>query len=189
MTARIQSLRLGTPRSDEIIGQVVGERMTTSAGLLFGRRTYATFGLLELGTRQSFRGAAQHCNRASRQHRRALPWPNSLRFLARRSTRGPDACMSSAALRRRHRDQERRLIPRSTSRSDRRVSLMIHPLVLGTGLRLFLMRLVPDLRLVEPVRTASGVLVLSTNPVVLKPRAARQTRYTLDVGASGQSAG
>ena len=29
-----------TPRSDEVIGQALSERMATSAGLLFGRRTY-----------------------------------------------------------------------------------------------------------------------------------------------------
>jgi dihydrofolate reductase len=165
-----------TPRSDEIVGQVVGERMTASAGLLFGRRTYDDLlGYWNSVPDSPFAAPLNTATKyvATTRPDEQLPWPNST-ALPSSSVDSPEVPDAVRELRSRgdgdieimgsgvliHALQRRGLIDEYL--------LMIHPLVLGTGLRLFPDRgLSQALRLVEPVRTATtGVLVAVYQPVV-----------------------
>ena len=165
-----------TPRSDEIVGQALGERMATSAGLLFGRRTYDDLlGYWNSVPDSPFAAPLNAATKyvATTRPDEPLPWPNST-ALASSSVDSPEVPDAVRDLRTRgdgdigimgsgvliHALQRRGLIDEYL--------LLIHPLVLGTGIRLF-----PDLgsyqtlRLVEPVRTATtGVLVAVYQPAV-----------------------
>jgi dihydrofolate reductase len=162
------------PRSDAVLAQVLGERMARSAGILFGRRTYDD--VLRRWNSVSDSPFAAPLNQATKyvattRLEEPLAWPNSvvLPSSSVESDQVPDAVselraggdgdlwlMGSSVLI--HALQRRRLIDEYL--------LMIHPLVLGTGRRLF-----ADggpfetLRLVEPVRTSTtGVLIAVFQP-------------------------
>jgi dihydrofolate reductase len=155
-------------RDQEIIGSVVAERLSESRGWLFGRRTYEDVlrywnSVPNSAFAASLNGATKYV--ATTRPDEALKWPNSIP-LGGVSVDGPEVpdavrqlradsegvlgIMGSSVLL--HALQRHGLI-------DEYV-LMIHPIVLGTGLRLF-----PEhgnyqtLKLVEPVRTSpSGVI-------------------------------
>ena len=163
-----------TPRTDEVIGQALGERMATSGGLLFGRRTYEDL----LGHWNSVPDSpfAEPLNAATKyvattHPNEPLPWPNSIALPgsslgssevsdAVSDLRGRDGgdlgIMGSSVLV--HTLQRCGLIDEYL--------LMIHPIVLGTGIRLFADGAsYQQLRLVEPVRTSTtGVLVAVYRP-------------------------
>jgi dihydrofolate reductase len=155
------------PNDDPEIGRTMGERMAASSGLLLGRRTYED--LLSYWNAQTdspFTDALNSAPKyvASRTLREPLPWPNSTLL----DGDAPDAVaglkeqpgkelhiMGSGEL-------IQSLMPRNLV--DEFV-LLIHPLVLGSGRRLF-----PDdgtvaaLQLVDAVATTTGVVIATYQP-------------------------
>jgi dihydrofolate reductase len=150
----------------------MGERMADEGGLLFGRRTYA--GLLGYWNRQDspFKDALNNAPKyvASGTLREPLPWPNSTLLegdaadavAELKKQAGNDlAIMGSGKL-------IWSLMPRGLIDE---YLLMIHPLVLGSGRRLF-----PDdgiahsLRLVDSKTTTTGVLIATYQFSDLTPR-------------------
>ena len=156
-----------TPRSDEVVGRAMGARMGQSAGLLFGRRTYED--LLTYWNSVPESPFASPLNDASKYVvsttlDEPLEWPNStllrgdpvqaVRELKARPG-GDLGIMGSGQL-------IRTLLPPGLV--DEWL-LFIHPLLLGSGRRLF-----PDggttvdLELVEAVTATTGVVVATYRP-------------------------
>ena len=150
------------PYGDDVMGQVMGARMMQSGGLLFGRRTYED--LLTYWNSQTgspFTDALNNTPKyvATTTLHQPLPWPNSTLLAGNvaeavaglKERAGKDLyIMGSGAL-------IQSLMP--CNLIDEYV-LMIHPLVLGSGRRLF-----PDgsppasLRLVDTKPTTKGVVI------------------------------
>jgi dihydrofolate reductase len=152
--------------SDDVIGAALGERMAESGGLLLGRRSYEDM-LSYWNTQDSpFKDALNMSPKyvASRTLREPLPWPNSTLLAGDvadavaelKEQSGKDLqIMGSGKL-------IQSLIPAGLIDE---YLLMIHPLVLGSGLRLF-----PDdgpaqsLRLVDSKTASTGVLIATYQP-------------------------
>jgi dihydrofolate reductase len=155
------------PNDDQEIGRTMGERMAASSGLLLGRRTYEDLlGYWNAQTDSPFTDALNSAPKyiASRTLREPLPWPNSTLL----DGDAPDAV---AGLREKPGKELhiigsgeliQSLMPRNLV--DEFV-LLIHPLVLGSGRRLF-----PDdgtvaaLQLVDAVATTTGVVIATYQP-------------------------
>jgi dihydrofolate reductase len=156
-----------TPRSDEVVGRAMGMRMASSGGLLFGRRTYEDLlshwnSVPESPFAEPLNGAQKWV--VSTTLEEPLPWPNSTLVrgdvveAVRRLKADGDGdlgVMGSGQL-------IRTLLPHGLIDE---YLLFIHPLVLGSGRRLF-----PedgptvDLELTEAVTATTGVLVASYRP-------------------------
>lgn len=151
-----------TPRIDEVVGRVMGERMASGGALLFGRRTYDD--LLTHWNRLPDSPFAPALNNASKYVasttlNEPLPWPNSTLLRGdvvdavaalKAEAGGALGIMGSGAL-------IQALLPHNLI--DEYV-LMIHPLVLGTGRRLFRDGGTPaTLQLVDCVTATTGVLI------------------------------
>ena len=150
------------PYNDEVMGRVIGERMVGPARILLGRRTYEDFaGYWPKQTDNPFTEVLNQREKlvASRTLQEPLPWVNSTLL-------DGDAVDAVAALKQQPGDDivvlgsgelAQGLIRRGLVD---RYFLMIHPLVLGSGRRLF-----PDdgtlarLRLVDSVATTTGVVI------------------------------
>jgi dihydrofolate reductase len=150
------------PYNDEVMGRVIGERMVGPARILLGRRTYEDFaGYWPKQTDNPFTEVLNQREKlvASRTLAEPLPWVNSTLLEG-------DAVDAVAALKQQPGDDivvlgsgelAQGLIRRGLVD---RYFLMIHPLVLGSGRRLF-----PDdgtlarLRLVDSVATTTGVVI------------------------------
>ncbi len=149
-------------------GKAMGERMAAGGGLagwLFGRRTYEE--LLTHWNRQGgpFKEALNNAPKyvASTTLKEPLPWPNStllrgdipeaVRAL-KAQTSGVLAIMGSGEL------------IGSLMAVDLidEYLLMIHPLVLGTGRRLFPEKVRVPLRLTDCVTTPTGVVIATYEP-------------------------
>ncbi|MFP3914019.1 MAG: dihydrofolate reductase family protein [Actinomycetota bacterium] len=148
--------------SDEIMARAMGGGMASGAPLLFGRRTYQDFhSFWPHQEGNPFKDVLDHAAKyvASTTLREPLPWQNStllegdaVEAVARLKHQqgGEMVVLGSGEL-------VRSLIPH---RLIDRFVLMIHPLVLGTGRRLF-----PDdmphleLKLADSVTTTKGVLI------------------------------
>jgi len=155
------------PYNDEVMGRVIGERMMGPARILLGRRTYEDFaGYWPKQTDNPFTDILGQREKlvASRTLEEPLPWVNSTLLQG-------DAVDAVAALREQPGDDivvlgsgelAQGLIRRGLV--DRYL-LLIHPLVLGSGRRLF-----PDdgslakLRLVDSVPTTTGVVIATYEP-------------------------
>ncbi|HTN24753.1 MAG TPA: dihydrofolate reductase family protein [Solirubrobacteraceae bacterium] len=156
------------PYADDVMGRVMGEGMATSGALLFGRRTYEQFASFwpHEPADNPFVGVLNGAQKyvASTTLAEPLPWQNSTLLAG-------DAAGAVARLR----DQPGRdlvvlgsgeLVRSLLARGlvDRFV-LPIHPLVLGTGRRLF-----EDggafaaLTLVDSVTTSTGVIIATYEP-------------------------
>jgi dihydrofolate reductase len=148
------------PYGDEVMAGVAGEGMANPGSLLFGRRTYEDFfSFWPHQTDNPFTEVLNNSRKyvASRTTTAPLPWSNSTLLEG-------DAADAVADLKRR----EDLLVLGSGElvQSLRRRNLvdeyvlLIHPLVLGSGRRLF-----PDgaaaakLRLVKSVPTTTGVII------------------------------
>jgi dihydrofolate reductase len=156
------------PNSDPVIGSAMGERMAQSGGLLLGRRTYEDL-LSYWNTQDSpFKEALNDAPKyvASRTLREPLPWPNSTLLEG-------DAADAVAVLK-----QERgndlqimgsgELVQSLMARDlIDEYMLLVHPLVLGSGRRLFAdPGPVASLRLVDGASTTStGVVIATYQPV------------------------
>jgi len=150
-------------------GKAMGERMAAGGGLagwLFGRRTYE--GLLSYWNQQPDSPFGPMLNNApkyvaSTTLKEPLPWPNSTLLSGdiadavgalKAQSAGVLAIMGSGQL------------IGSLMAADLidEYLLMIHPLVLGSGRRLFPEKVYVSLRLTDSVTTATGVVIASYEP-------------------------
>ena len=150
-------------------GKAMGERMAAGGGLagwLFGRRTYE--GLLSYWNQQPDSPFGPMLNNApkyvaSTTLKEPLPWPNSTLLSGdiadavgalKAQSAGVLAIMGSGQL------------IGSLMAADLidEYLLMIHPLVLGSGRRLFPEKVYVPLRLTASVTTATGVVIASYEP-------------------------
>jgi dihydrofolate reductase len=149
------------PNNDEVMARVMGEGMARGGPLLFGRRTYEDFyGFWPHQKDNPFTDVLNEVEKfvASRTLTDPLPWNNStlLKGDAAETVKelkeqpGEDiGVMGSGELVQsliRHRLVDEYL-------------LMIHPLVLGSGRRLFPEGVHSSLRLVDSVATTTGVVI------------------------------
>lgn len=152
------------PRGDETVGKV-GERIGEDSAFLFGRWTYED--LLSSWNRQGgpFKDALNNMPKyvASRSPATKLEWPNSTLLHGdvpaavdelKQKSGGNLVIMGSGAL------------IGSLMAADLidEYLLMIHPLVLGTGRRLFTEGAHASLRLTHSVTTTKGVMVATYEP-------------------------
>ena len=155
------------PSSDPVMGKVQAEGMANAGPLLLGRRTYEDFS--SFWPRQTDNPFTEVLDKAekyvaSTTLRAPLPWSNSTLLEG-------DAADAVAGLKGRPGKDLTVLgsgeLVQSLRRRDLvdRYLLLIHPLVLGIGRRLF-----PDggpagpLRLVESVTTTTGVVIATYEP-------------------------
>ena len=152
-------------RSDPAMVAKMGERMGTDSAFLFGRRTYddllATWNKLGGPFKEALNGAHKYV--ASSNPTTRLDWPNSTLLsgdvpaavadLKERSARSL-VIMGSGVL------------IGSLIAADLidEYLLMIHPLVLGTGRRLFPEGGPMALRLIESVASSTGVVIAAYQP-------------------------
>jgi dihydrofolate reductase len=158
--------RSATP--GDATGKAMGERMAAGGGLsgwLFGRRTYED--LLASWNAQGgpFKDALNNTHKyvASTTLKDPLPWPNStllrgdtveaVRVLKAQSD-GVLGIMGSGEL----------IGSLMSANLIDEYLLMIHPLVLGTGRRLFPEGVEVPLRLAESVSTPAGVVIATYEP-------------------------
>jgi dihydrofolate reductase len=156
------------PYNDEVMGRAMGERMAQGGGpLLLGRRTYEDFaGFWPHQTDNPFTPVLDNAQKyvASTTLTEPLPWRNSTLLAGEASDAvaelrrqdGPDIGVLGSG------ELIRSLMRRGLIDE---YLLLIHPLVLGTGRRLF-----PDdgpraeLRLVDSLTTTTGVLIATYQP-------------------------
>jgi len=149
------------PNVDDVMMAALGARMSEGNRLLLGRRSYEDM-LGYWNTQDSpFKGALNNADKyvASRTLREPLPWPHSM--LLDGDAAGAVAQLKEKPGKDLHVMGSGELI-QTLMRHDLidEYLLMIHPLVLGTGRRLF-----PDggptahLRLVDSTATTTGVLI------------------------------
>jgi dihydrofolate reductase len=146
---------------DEVVGAAMGARMASSSGLLFGRRTYDD--LLSFWNSQDspFKDALNNARKyvVSRTLSEPLPWPNSTLL------RG-DVGDAVAALKQEPGDELQvmgsgELIQTLMHHNlIDEYMLLIHPLVLGSGRRLFAETgALASLRLLNAEASPSGVVI------------------------------
>ena len=159
------------PYGDEVMGAVMGERMAHSGGgMLFGRRTYED--LLRYWNTQPDSPFTQALNNtpkyvASMTLKAPLPWPNStllggdlaneVAMLKKKRPKGGGdvAIMGSGTL----------VQPLTRLGQIDEYMLMIHPLVLGSGRRLFTDDgAFATLQLVDAKPTTKGVIIATYQP-------------------------
>jgi dihydrofolate reductase len=163
------------PYNDEVMGRVMGKGMAQGGALLLGRRTYEDlYGFWPRQNDNPFTEVLNNVQKyvASTTLREPLPWSNSTLLegdaaeaVARlKEQPGKDiAVLGSGELVQSL--MRRNLIDEYT--------LLIHPLVLGSGRRLF-----PDgsplaaLRLVDSVTTTTGVVIATYQPAEMEISAA-----------------
>jgi dihydrofolate reductase len=161
-----------TPNSDEVLGRAMGEHMARARGLLFGRRTYEDLlGHWNSVPDNPYAPALNNARKfvVSKTLQQPLPWPNSTLL-------SDDVVESVAALKAEGGDGElgimgsgvliEALLPHNLIDE---YLLMIHPIVLGSGRRLF-----PDgspptmLELVRSRTATTGVLIATYAPTGTK---------------------
>jgi dihydrofolate reductase len=150
------------PYGDEVLGKAMGARLTQSGGLVLGRRTYED--LLSYWNTQTdspFTDALNNAPKyiASTTLRDPLPWPNSTLL-------DGDAADGVAKLKEQagkdlHILGSGKLIQSLMARDlIDEYMLTVHPLVLGTGRRLFADGgPIATLQLVNSVPTTTGVVI------------------------------
>ena len=165
--------------ADDLAGKAMGERMAAGGGLsgwLFGRRTYED--LLRSWNDQGgpFKEALNNTRKyvASTTLEEPLPWPNSTLLqgdtveavrAVKADLDGVLAIMGSGDL------------IRTLMASDLidEYLLMIHPLVLGMGRRLFPEGAFMPLRLMDTVSTHTGMVIATYEPARTEPPPDRLT--------------
>jgi dihydrofolate reductase len=157
-----------TPYADAVTGRMAGESMGKTGGLLFGRRTYEDF--YAVWPKQTddnpFTTVLNNTPKyvASRTLKEPLPWMNSILLrgeaaetVARlREQPGKDLVILGSG------ELVRSLM---RSRLIDEYILLIHPLILGSGRRLFDEgNEIAALRLVEARTTTTGVVIATYQP-------------------------
>jgi dihydrofolate reductase len=151
----------GMARNDELMAAKIGERMTGERAFLFGRRTYEDFyDVWPKRTGNPFSEALTNTTKyvASRSIAEPLPWDNSILLSG-------DAAERVAELKQ-QRDGTLTMFGSgeligtliAADLIDEYL-LMIHPLVLGSGRRLFGAGPSTELELIEAVPTSTGVVI------------------------------
>jgi dihydrofolate reductase len=153
------------PGSDELMGTKMAERMGEDRAFLFGRRTYEE--LLASWNAQGgpFKDALNNARKYVASHSSAtrLEWPNSTLLHG-------DVPAAVAELKQ---ESGRNLVIMGSGEligslmaADliEEYLLMIHPLVLGTGRRLFPDGVRVSLRLTDSITTTKGVLIATYEP-------------------------
>jgi len=155
----------GIPYSDEAMVAKMGERMGGDRAFLFGRRTYED--LLASWNAQGgpFKDALNNARKyvASSNPATRLDWPNSTLLRGNIPTAVSDLKESSGT---NLVIMGSRVLIGSLMAADLidEYLLMIHPLVLGTGRRLFAGGTQASLRLVDSSTTSTGVLIATYEP-------------------------
>jgi dihydrofolate reductase len=169
-------VQVRTPDADPVLASIVGESMANTGALLLGQRTYQDFyGYWPKQTDNPFTQVLDNTQKyvASTTLTEPLPWRNSTLLegdaagaVARlKQQPGKDLVVLGSGV-----------LVQSLMRADLvdEYVLLIHPLVLGSGRRLF-----PDggppttLRLVDAKPTTTGVLVATYQPA--EPTAGKTT--------------
>ena len=155
------------PYNDEVMGQVMGAGMAQTGALLLGRRTYEDFASVWPNRKDNpFSEMLDNVHKyvASTTLAEPLPWKNSTLLAG-------DAADAVADLKQRPGDDLVVLGSGELIQSLRRRNLidtyvlLIHPLVLGSGRRLFRDGGgTADLRLVDSVTTTTGVIIATYEP-------------------------
>ena len=154
-----------TPNSDEAMVAKMGERMGGDRAFLFGRRTYEQ--LLASWNAQGgpFKDALNNTRKyvASSNRATTLDWPNSTLLHGDVPAAVADLKKSSGA---NLVIMGSGVLIGSLMAADLidEYLLMIHPLVLGAGRRLFAGRTQASLRLIDSSTTSTGVLIVSYEP-------------------------
>lgn len=156
------------PYSDAAMAQKMGEGMAQTGAMLFGRRTYE--GLFDSWAHRTdgnpFTEMMNHVQKyvASNTLTEPLPWVNSTLLVGDaadgvvelKKQPGPDIAVIGSG------DLVQSLAIRGLVDQ---YTLLIHPLVLGSGRRLFPDGAPPaNLRLVESVTTTTGVMIATYRP-------------------------
>jgi dihydrofolate reductase len=164
------------PYSDPVQGQVAAESMSTTGALLFGRRTYEDFySVWPNRTDNPFTEVLNNATKyvASRTLREPLPWQNSILLSG-------DAADGVRKLRA---EPAKDIVILGSGELVRslmawnlidRYLLQIHPLVLGSGQRLFADGgadggTLAKLRLVDSRPTGTGVVIATYEPAEPAP--------------------
>jgi dihydrofolate reductase len=161
-----------TPNTDEVMGRVMGEGMAQGGPLLLGRRTYEDF--YDFWPKQKDNPFTEVLDRvqkyvASTTLKEPLPWSNSTLLEG-------DVAEAVTNLRRQPGKDigvlgSGELVGTLMRHSlvDRYV-LMYHPIVLGSGRRLFREGgPLASLRLVDSVTTTTGVVIATYEPTEARP--------------------
>lgn len=147
--------------SDHVMGRKMAEGMSKDGELLFGRRTYQDFfGVWPNRTDNPFTEVLDRTQKyvTSRTLAEPLPWQNSTLLAG-------DAAESVAELKRRPGPDLAVLGSGNLVQTLRlaglidEYTLLIHPLILGTGGRLFPDGPPADLRLLDSLTTTTGVII------------------------------
>jgi dihydrofolate reductase len=161
------------PYRAPVQGQVAAESMATTGALLLGRRTYEDFySVWPNRTDNPFTEVLNNATKyvASRTLREPLPWQNSVllsgdaadEVAKLRQEEGKDIVILGSG------ELVRSLLARNLIH---RYLLQIHPLVLGSGQRLFADRgTLAKLRLVDSRPTSTGVVIATYVPEEMAPR-------------------
>lgn len=154
------------PYADPIAGQAMGQGMATTDALLLGRRTYEDFASFWPQQEDNpFTGFLDNVRKyvASATLTEPLPWRNSTLL-------GGDAVDAVARLKREPGKDIAVLGSGNLVDSLRRRGLvdkyvlLIHPLLLGSGRRMFPDGAASDLERVDSVTTATGVIIATYVP-------------------------
>jgi dihydrofolate reductase len=158
----------GQPYFDEVMGRKAGEGMARTEAFLFGRRTYEDFAAVwpNMPEDNPFATVLNERTKyvASTTLREPLPWANSALLqgdlhdavTSLKERRGNDIVVLGSG------ELVRSLMEGGLI--DRYV-LWIHPLVLGSGRRLFTEGIASaSLRLVDTVTTTTGVVIATYEP-------------------------
>jgi dihydrofolate reductase len=158
------------PNIDDVVNAAMGARMPRSGGLLLGRRSYedmlSFWNTQDSPFKDMLNSAPKHV--ASRRLREPLPWPNSTLL-------NPDIAGAVAQLKQQPGGDLNVMgsgeLIQTLMRHDLidEYLLLIHPLVLGTGRRLFGDGGPPaTLRLVDSTASTTGVLIATYQPKQLE---------------------
>ena len=154
------------PYSDPAIGRAIGESMATTGGLLFGRRTYEDFySVWPNQTDNPFTEVLNNSPKyvASRTLKEPLPWMNSI--LLKGDVPSAIAELKSQPV--------KDLVILGSGELIRTLMehnlidtymLLIHPLVLGSGRRLFPDGVFATLQLVDVKPSSTGVVIATYQP-------------------------
>ena len=156
------------PYNDAVMGKVMAEGMARGGEMLFGRRTYEDFFRVWPNQKDNpFTDVLNNAKKyvASTKLKEPLPWRNSkllkgdaAKAVARLKKRpGKDLVILGSGV-----------LVQSLMRSNLidEFMLLIHPLVLGTGRRLFTDRgAFANFQLVDSVPTTKGVVIATYRPV------------------------
>jgi dihydrofolate reductase len=155
----------GIPRSDETMVAKMGERMGGDRAFLFGRRTYEDLLASWNAKGGPFKDALNNARKyvASSNPATRLDWPNSTLLHGDipaavadlKETSGTNLVIMGSGV-----------LIGSLMAADLidEYLLMIHPLVLGSGRRLFASGTQASLRLVDSSTTSTGVLIATYEP-------------------------